>query len=152
MPTAPRIISPMQHTWLFYALLSAAAAALIPIFAKLGMKDIDSNLATTVRSLVMTLFLITVCLWSGLANQLKTIHTKAMTMILLSGLAGALSWLFYFRAIKIGQVSQVAPIDKLSMPLGILLAVHVLGERPTVINWLGIALIAGGAYLATMKG
>ncbi len=139
----------MQHTWLFYALLSAAAAALIPIFAKLGMAGVDSNLATTIRSIVMTLFLVGFCLWYRLGGQLRTVHSRAMTMIVLSGLAGALSWLFYFRAIKIGQVSKVAPIDKLSMPFAILLAALLLGDRPTPLNWLGILLISTGAYLAT---
>lgn len=134
--------------WLIYALLSAAAAALVGIFGKLGMKEVDSNLATAVRSVVMTLFLMAVCTSLGVWNRLPTISGKALGMIVLSGLAGATSWLFYFRAIQAGTVSQVAPIDKLSMPLAVVLAVLVLGERPSGVNWLGIGLIVVGAYLA----
>jgi transporter family protein len=71
-------------------------------------------------------------------------------MIVLSGAAGAASWLFYFRAVQLGDVSKVAPIDKLSMPLAIILAAVVLGERPTLVNWLGVGLIVAGAYFAAL--
>jgi transporter family protein len=141
----------MQQTWLIYALLSAAAASLVAIFGKLGMKDIDSNLATAVRSVVMTLFLVGFCTAMGLWSKLATLHTKAVTMIVLSGVAGAISWLFYFKAIQIGTVSQVAPIDKLSVPLTVVLALLLLGERPTLINWLGVLLVATGGYLVAIK-
>lgn len=137
-----------QHLWLIYALLSAVAASFVAIFGKLGMKGIDSTLATTIRSVVMTLFLVALALLTGLGQHVRTVHSRAMTMIILSGIAGATSWLFYFKALHVGQVSRVAPIDKLSMPLGILLAVMILGERPGGINWLGILMIAVGAYLA----
>jgi bacterial/archaeal transporter family protein len=136
--------------WLIYALLSAAAAALVPVFGKLGMKEADDTLATTVRSGVMTVFLAVVATAVGSWSKVSTLSGKAFQMVLLSGLAGATSWLFYFKAVKIGEVSRVAPIDKLSMPLAILLAVIVLRERPTLVNWLGILFIAGGAYLASM--
>jgi transporter family protein len=139
--------------WLTYALLSAAAAAFVGIFGKMGMKELDSTLATTVRSVIMTVFLLGVSLVTGVWQKVATLHGaggRAWLMIVLSAVAGATSWLFYFKAIKAGQVSQVAPIDKLSMPLAIVLAVLVLGERPTGLNWVGIALIAGGAYLATL--
>ncbi len=139
-----------QQSWLFYALLSAACAALIPIFGKKGMKEIDSNLATTVRSIIMTLFLVVVCSSMGIWSKVQSLHGRAVAMIVLSGVAGALSWLFYFRAIQVGEVSQVAPIDKLSMPLAVLLAVIILGDRPSGLNWVGIALIAAGAYLAVL--
>ena len=72
-------------------------------------------------------------------------------MVVASGIAGGLSWIFAFRAIRLADVSKVAPIDKLSLPIGILLAVAILGERPTALNWLGIALVVTGAYLATMR-
>jgi bacterial/archaeal transporter family protein len=138
---------PLQP-WLAYALLSAAAAALVGIFAKIGMKDVDSTLATATRSVVMTGFLLVVCTATGVWRQLPSLPGKPITMIALSGLAGAISWLFYFKAIQAGAVSQVAPIDKLSMPLAILLAVIVLGERPSTTNWMGIVLIVAGSYLA----
>ena len=144
------ILRMLEQRWLLYALLSAAAAALVGIFGKIGMKDVDATLATTVRSVVMTLFLIAVTplLTGGL--KLQSLSRHAIMMIVLSGVAGAVSWLFYFKAIQLGTVSRVAPIDKLSMPLAVLLAVMFLGERPSSMNWLGILLIAGGAYLAAM--
>lgn len=137
-----------MQSWLVYALLSAGAAALVGIFGKIGMRDVDSNLATAVRSIVMTLFLLGVCQVLGLWSRLSSINGKALGMIVLSGIAGATSWLFYFKAIQVGTVAQVAPIDKLSMPLAVVLAVLLLGDRPTLINWAGIGLMAGGAILA----
>jgi transporter family protein len=136
--------------WLLYALLSAAAASLVPIFGKLGMKEADDTLATAVRSVVMTLFLAIVATALGSWSKISTLTGKATAMVVLSGLAGATSWLFYFKAVRVGEVSRVAPIDKLSMPLAVLLAVIALGERPSAINWAGILMIAGGAYLAAM--
>lgn len=140
-----------DYRWLVYALLSAAAAAMVGIFGKMGMQGIDSSLATTVRSIVMTLFLLAVCSAMGLWKSLPTLQGRAALMIVLSGVAGAVSWLFYFKALKLAPVSRVAPIDKLSMPLAVVLAVMLLGERPTWINWIGVFVIAGGAYLSAMS-
>jgi transporter family protein len=134
--------------WLLYAFLSALAASFVSIFGKIGMKGIDSNMATTVRSIVMTLFLIGVALVTEQWSKLEQLRARPLLMIILSGVAGAVSWLFYFKAIQVGKVSQVAPIDKLSMPLAVLLAVLILGDQPSKTNWIGILLIAGGAYLA----
>src|SRR4051812_15746697 len=136
--------------WLIYAILSAVSAAFVGIFGKLGMEKVDSTLATAVRSVVMTLFLIVACSVIGVWSKLPTLHGKAIWMIVLSGLAGAVSWLFYFRAIQLGHVSQVAPVDKLSMPFAVVLAVLVLGDRPTMVNWLGVVLIVAGGYLASL--
>lgn len=136
--------------WLVYALLSAAAAALVPIFGKLGMKEADDTLATTVRSVTMTVFLAIVATAVGSWSKVSTLSGKALLMVVLSGLAGATSWLFYFKAIRAGEVSRVAPIDKLSMPLAIVLAALLLGERPTLVNWAGVTLIVAGAYVAAM--
>jgi transporter family protein len=136
--------------WLIYALLSAAMAALVGVFAKMGMTSIDPTLATTIRSVIMTFLLVFLCGASGALSKLNTITAKPGVMILLSGIAGALSWLFYFRALQLGTVSQVAPIDKLSMPIAVVLAVLLLGDRPTAINWAGVVVMAGGAYLAAM--
>lgn len=140
----------IQQRWLLYALLSAVAASFVGIFGKLGMADIDSNLATAIRSVVMTLFLVGVCSAMGVWSKVGTLHGRAMLMIVLSGVAGAISWLFYFRAIQIGKVAQVAPIDKLSMPFVVLLAVLILGDRPSHLNWLGVAMIVAGGYLASL--
>jgi transporter family protein len=137
-------------TWLIYAFLAALAAALSPVFGRVGVQKIDDNLATTVRSIAMTLMLAIFCTTVGAWRHVDQLRGRALAAIILTGLAGATSWVFYFKALRIAQVSQVAPIDKLSMPLGILIAVLFLGERPSAMNWLGILLIAGGAYLATL--
>ena len=137
--------------WLIYAFLSAFAASLVGIFGRLGVSRIDDNLATTVRSAIMTVMLLGFATAIGAWEKVGELRAaRAVLAIVLSGAAGATSWIFYFKALKLAEVSKVAPIDKLSMPLGILLAVIFLKERPTPINWLGIALIAGGAYLATV--
>jgi bacterial/archaeal transporter family protein len=138
--------------WLIFALLSAATAALVPIFAKIGMHDVDANLATVLRGIAFCIVLLIFGSVIRVWDHLHGVGPRAVLFIVLSGIAGAASWVFYFNAIKIGAVSRIAPIDKLSMPLAILLAVLVLGERPSAINWTGIFLIAFGAYLATIKG
>src|SRR5688572_30201246 len=142
-----------QHAWLVYALLAAACAGAINVLAKIGMKDVNADLATAVRSVVQAGFVAGFALVVGAWNQLPDLRGRplAITMILLSGVAGALSWIFVFRAVQLADVSKVAPIDKLSLPLGIVLAVVVLGERPTALNWLGIVLVFAGAYLATVR-
>src|SRR5947208_1668504 len=127
---------PSNPSWLLYAFLSALAASLVGIFGRLGVKQLDDNLATTVRSIVMSLMLIAFATTIGVWDKLPTVRGRPLTAIVLSGAAGALSWVFYFKALKLAEVSQVAPIDKLSMPLGILLAVIFLRERPTAINWI----------------
>lgn len=140
-----------EYRWLIYAILSALCASFVGIFGKIGMKGIDSDLATAIRSVAMTILLLIFCSAIGVWSKLSTLHGRALTMIALSGAAGAISWIFYFKAIQIGDVSKVAPIDKLSMPLAIVLAVLILHEHPSLTNWCGIALIVGGAYLAAMK-
>lgn len=141
-----------MQTWLLYAFLSALAASMVGIFGRLGVQKLDDNLATTVRSIVMSIMLVGFATAVGCWDKLPTLKGKPLLAILLSGAAGATSWVFYFKALKLAEVSKVAPIDKLSMPLGILLAVLFLHERPSAINWVGIVLIAGGAYLAGIKG
>ncbi|QJD81761.1 EamA family transporter [Cohnella herbarum] len=140
-------------TWLIYALLSAATAALVAIFGKIGLKDIDANSATAIRAVIMALFLLGVVVVQGKFAQLGDIFAqkKAMSFIVLSGVAGALSWLFYFLALKGGKVSQVGPIDKLSVVLAVLLAFFFLGEKISWVNALGVAMIAGGAILVALK-
>src|SRR4051794_16981477 len=136
--------------WWLYAFLGAFCAALISIFAKVGMKGVNSDLATAVRSIVQAIFVVGFAVIVGVVSHvnLRGIQAKAWLAILLSGVAGGLSWIFMFRALKVADVSQVGPIDKLSMPLGIVLAVLLLSERPTAINWIGILMIALGAFLA----
>ena len=136
--------------WLVYAVLSAVAAAAVPVFGKLGMERADATIATAVRSAVMTLFLLAVATAVGAWQHLAGLRGRAGWMVLLSGLAGATSWLFYFHAVKLGRVSQVAAVDKLSVPLAAVLAFALLRERPGLINWAGIALVVAGAYLAAL--
>ena len=142
-----------QHAWLVYALLAAACAASINVLAKIGMRDVNADLATALRSVVQAALVAGFALAVGAWNHAGDLRGRplAVTMILLSGVAGGLSWIFVFRSIQLADVSRVAPVDKLSLPLGIVLAVIVLGERPSALNWLGIALVVAGAYLATMR-
>ncbi|MDB5290240.1 MAG: EamA family transporter [Phycisphaerales bacterium] len=140
-----------DNRWLLYAVLAAISAAGVSIFAKIGMKGIDSTLATTIRAAVMLGFLAIVCSAEKLWDKLPTVRGWAIVMIALSGLAGATSWLFGFKALAVGgRVTQVAPIDKLSVPLAAVLAFFLLRERPTLVNWAGILLIAYGAYLTAL--
>ena len=141
---------PFTQTWFLYAVAAAVCAALINVLAKFGMKDVDKDFATAVRSIVQALFVVGFAALAGVLRNFGQLHGKAVASIVLTGVCGGLSWIFVFRAIQLADVSKVAPIDKLSMPLGIVLAVLFLHERPTAINWVGIALITGGAYLATL--
>ena len=138
--------------WLVYALLSAATAALVAIFGKIGLQHLDANTATAIRAVVMAIFLVGVVVIQGKLSLISTIlaDKKALAFIVLSGVAGALSWLFYFMAIKTGDVSRVAPIDKLSVVFAVLLAVILFGEKVSLISGLGVALIAAGALMVAL--
>jgi transporter family protein len=137
--------------WFVYALLSAACAALVGIFGKKGLKDVEPNLATAVRSVVMTVLLaVFVTVTRGWA-KLPPVNSRSGLMIMLSGAAGAASWLFYFNALRLADVSRVAPVDKLSTPIAFILAVLLLGERPTALNWVGVVVMVAGAYLIALR-
>jgi transporter family protein len=140
-----------QYLWIVYALCAAGCAALVSIFGKVGMKGIDSNLATTVRGVVQATLLVLFATVLGLWSGLPAIKGRAVWMIILSGAAGAASWLFMFKAISLADVSRVSPLDKLSVPFAVLLAFFFLGERPAAVNWIGVGLIAVGAYLTAIK-
>ncbi len=142
----------MDHLWLLFALLSAATAALVAIFGKIGLQGIDANTATAVRAVIMAVFLIGVVAFQGTLKDIPAIlaDRKAITFIALSGVAGATSWLFYFLALKYGQVSQVAPVDKLSVVMATVIAVLFLGERVSLLGGAGVALIALGAILVAL--
>ena len=140
-----------MEKWLVYALLSAVSAAMVSIFGKVGLQGVDSNVATTVRSIVMAIFLSGVVAMQGNLVQLPDVWAdkRGLLFIVLSGVAGATSWLFYFMALKVGRVSQVAPIDKLSVVFAVLLAILLFGERVSLIHGIAIGLIAiGGLILA----
>jgi transporter family protein len=141
-----------MSAWLVYALLSAATAALVAIFGKIGLQHLDANTATAIRAMVMALFLVGVVVVQGKLNLIGTVlaDKKALLFILLSGIAGALSWLFYFMAIKSGDVSRVAPIDKLSVVFAVILAVILFGEKLSLIAGIGVVLISCGALMVAL--
>ena len=140
-----------QSSWLAWALLSAMFAALTAIFAKIGVTDIDSDLATFIRTLVVLVSLALILLATGKLTAQATISTRSWMFLLLSGLGTGASWLCYFRALKLGPATLVAPIDKLSVVLVALFGAVFLGERPSLNGWLGIALIAAGAVLIAFR-
>lgn len=139
--------------WLIFSLLSALAAALVAIFGKIGLQRIDANAASAIRAVIMAGCLVGLTLLQGHYHRLAAIFSdrKALLFVALSGIAGTLSWLFYFWALKLGKVSQVAPIDKLSVVLATLLAVFFLGEKLTPGGAIGIALIAIGAVIVALS-
>lgn len=133
--------------WLIYALLSAFFASLTAILAKIGIKNIDSNLATAIRTMVILFFAWGIVFWQGTVNKLSSISRFSLVFLILSGIATGLSWLFYFRALQLGKASQVAPIDKLSLIITILLAAIILKEKVTIPIVLGGVLMGVGAIL-----
>ena len=138
-------------SWLVWALLSAGFAALTAIFAKIGVENINSDLATLIRTVVVLISLSLILFATGQFNQTGPISTRSWVFLLLSGLGTGASWICYFRALKLGPATLVAPIDKLSVVLVALFGVVFLGERPSLNGWVGIALIATGAVLIALK-
>ncbi|MFB1115786.1 EamA family transporter [Dickeya dadantii subsp. dieffenbachiae] len=141
-----------MSSWLLYALLSALCAALVALFGKIGLQQLDANTATAIRAVIMALFLVGVVVAQGKTSMFGTVlaNHKAMVFIVLSGVAGALSWLFYFMALKSGTVAQVAPIDKLSVVFAVILAALLLGEKVSLLAGFGVALISAGALLVAL--
>lgn len=139
--------------WIIYALLSAVTAALVAIFGKLGVKDIDPTLATTLRAMIMTVFLLCVAFTLQKFNgfSLTSMNGKEWLYIILAGVAGALSWLFYFVALKTGTASNVVALDRLSVVFVLLLAAIFLGEALTWQSILGGVLIFAGAIFVSLK-
>src|SRR3954468_1947373 len=138
-------------TWIGWALLSAVFAAATALLAKVGVAHIDSNLATAVRTSVVVVFAWGIALALGKHGELRELDRKTVLFLGLSGLATGLSWLCYFRALQLGPASRVAPLDKLSVPLVIVLAALFLGERLTVVKFAGGSLIALGAVLLALE-
>jgi transporter family protein len=137
--------------WQFWALLSAAFAALTAIFAKIGIESINSDFATFIRTIVILAVITAILTMSGEWQPFGSVSGKTYLFLVLSGLATGASWLCYFRALKIGHAAQVAPIDKLSVVLVALFAAVFLGEKLGSLSWLGIALIGGGAILVAFE-
>lgn len=137
-------------SWLLWALLSAIFAALTAILAKIGIENVNSDFATFIRTIVILLAAGGIVVATGHWQAPETVSAKTWTFLVLSGLATGASWICYFRALKLGQAAQVAPIDKLSVVLVAVFAAVFLGERMALHSWLGIALIAGGAILVAI--
>lgn len=133
--------------WAIYAILSAFFASLVAIFGKIGIKGVNSNLAVAVRTLVIVGFAWIIVLAEGVVGQLKNWNRHTWIFIILSAIATGLSWLFYYRALQLGEASRVAPIDKLSVALTIILALIFLGEKPTLGNILGGVFVVIGVLI-----
>jgi transporter family protein len=137
--------------WFFWALLSAVFAALTAVFAKVGLEAVNSDLATLIRTFVIMVVLTGFVLVTGKWSDPFDLPSRTWLCLVLSGLATGASWVCYFRALKIGEVSQVAPVDKLSIVLVAIFAFAFLNERPSVREWVGIFMVAGGALVLGLK-
>lgn len=133
--------------WIIYALLSAVFASLTTIFAKIGINNVNSNLATAIRTVVVLVMAWTIVFITGKQNEIANIGQKSWIFLVLSGLATGASWLFYYKAIQIGEVSKVVPIDKLSIVITIVLAFIVLQERIDLKTVIGGSLITIGTFV-----
>ncbi len=134
-------------SWAVYAIFSAFFASLVAIFGKIGIKGVDSNLAVALRTVVIVVFAWVIVLIQGNAGDMFKISRFSYIFIFLSALATGLSWLFYYKALQLGEVSRVAPIDKISIALTIILAFVFLAEKPTLGNVLGGALVTIGVLV-----
>lgn len=137
----------LTSSWLFWALLSAMFAALTAIFAKVGIANVDSDVATLIRTLVILVTLGLILLALGKFHHPGPLSAKTWTFLVLSGLATGASWICYFRALAKGPASMVAPVDKLSVVLVAIFGALFLSERLQPTQWLGVALVGGGAIL-----
>ncbi len=133
--------------WWIFALLSAFFAALTAIFAKIGIKGVDTDLATAIRTVVILVLAWGIALFRGGAATMNTLTKQNIIFLCLSGVATGLSWIFYFKALQIGKVSQVAPVDKMSVAIAIILAIIFLGEPLTWKTAIGASLIIGGSVV-----
>lgn len=137
-------------TWLLFAFLSAFFAALTSILAKIGVKDVNSNLATALRTVVILIFAWGIVFFQNTGKELANISKTSFIFLILSGVATGLSWLFYFRALQLGDASKVVPIDKLSLVLTIILAGLILKEKITLPILLGSLLMTAGALMIAL--
>ena len=137
--------------WKYYALLSALFAALTAICAKIGVRDINSNLATAIRTSIILILTWGIVLFSGRMSEVKDISRHTWCFLILSGLATGMSWLFYFKAMQTGDVSRVAPIDKLSVVITIILAFFLLKEPVNAKVIIGALLITAGSLVMLWK-
>ncbi len=138
-------------SWTFWALLSATFAALTAIFGKIGIENLNSDFATLLRTIVVLISLALILYATGQYQSLATISTRSYVFLTLSGLATGASWICYFRALKLGPASLVAPVDKLSVVLVAVLGVILLGEKLDLRQWGGIGLITAGVVLLAFR-
>jgi transporter family protein len=134
-------------TWIGWAILSAVFAAATALLAKVGVAHVDSNLATALRTSVVVVFAWGIALALGKHGEIRSLDKRTLLFLALSGLATGLSWLCYFRALQLGPASRVAPLDKLSVPLVMIFAWLLLGEKLTTSALVGGALITAGAIV-----
>ena len=141
----------IANDWFHWALLSAVFAALTAIFAKIGLQGVDADLATLIRTLIIVAVLSIFVVATGKWANPFAFPAKTWIFLTLSGLATGASWVCYFRALKIGDASKVAPVDKFSLVLVAIFAFTFLGERPSLREWGGIAMVAGGVLLLALR-
>ena len=144
-------MKPWLMGWTMWALASAGFAALTAIFAKIGVSGVNSNLATLIRTVIIVAAAALMVAVTGSWQRLDSLSSKTWLFLVLSGLATGASWFCYFHALKLGDASRVAPIDKLSVVFVAVFAALFLGEKLSPANWLGVAMIAGGAVLVAWR-
>ncbi len=143
-------MSALTTSWQFWALLAAVFAALTAIFAKIGIENVNSDYATFLRTIVVIFALGMILFFTKQFQPLSSLSARTLIFITLSGLATGASWVCYFRALKLGNASQVAPIDKLSVVLVAIFGVMFLGENLSATSWTGVALIGTGAVMVAL--
>lgn len=142
---------PSINDWFFWAILSAVFAALTAIFAKIGLQGVDSDFATLIRTFVIIIVLSMFVYFAGKWSSPFALSQKTWIFLTLSGLATGASWVCYFRALKMGDASKVAPVDKLSLVLVAVFAFWFLDERPGIREWIGIIMVAAGVVVLAFK-
>jgi len=138
-------------SWVVWALLSASFAALTAVFAKVGVRDVDSDLAMALRTLIISLLIVPFVLVTGKWSNPLDLAPRAQLFLTLSAVATGASWLCYFRALQLGDVTKVALLDKFSVVLVVIFAVAFLGERPSLREWTGIGLMVAGLAILILK-
>ncbi|MBN1439421.1 MAG: EamA family transporter [Anaerolineales bacterium] len=141
----------VTENWLIWALLSAVFAALTAIFAKIGLEGVDSDLATLIRTVIIMAVLAAFVYFAGKWSNPFKLSSRTWLFLVLSSLATGASWVCYFRALKIGDASKVAPVDKLSLLLVAVFAVIFLGERPSIREWVGILMVGAGVFILALR-
>lgn len=141
----------IASNWFYWAFLSAVFAALTAIFAKVGIRGVDSDFATLIRTAIIIIVLSCFVWYAGKWSNPLDLPVRTWLFLGLSGLATGASWVCYFRALQIGDASKVAPVDKFSLVLVAVFAFAFLGERPTLREWAGIAMVAGGVLVLAIK-